>query len=525
MATPSRPQFFCTRPDGTLTPLVALDELPTSISIRGVSRNLSAGETQGMTSCGLAAQRSEPWSVDGVAHSSEAGKEPFTDVHGFLLQVITNSNIPESMRTSAQAILFRGIDQHGIASEGAPSSALSPAAPTFYAKNHQMGNRNGPGSKKEYCSYWIRHGECCLYKHEMPVDMAMIEKLGLRDIPRWYREKYNVASLLQSDQARPHLAITDQHPMRALPSPDSPADSCASNTINANSKPKTSPQFNKSPPRGPANRAGQNGFGNYNHNRGGGRNGASNGFHSSNWKGSHRGGRNRNMGSIRQGFTGGRDGNRSADCSPVMGSPSIACEYGGFSNSLVRTPTTPAAVPATASITASTPGHIGAPMAANQSLLDDGNSHNRNFYWRLSELTECDEDMFDDASIKATDPHPRVQPLHMFPRGSNPSSNGGMMAHASPAISFDSNFSAFGRSDITRNVSAGSGSQSTAQMSFGPSTPQLGDLHIAENAPLTSAETRVTWGPIGGPILKRTSPPTESIVPFFGPYSNNPHTG
>ena len=50
MATPSRPQFFCTRPDGTLTPLVALDELPTSVTIRGISRTLNAGETQGMTS-------------------------------------------------------------------------------------------------------------------------------------------------------------------------------------------------------------------------------------------------------------------------------------------------------------------------------------------------------------------------------------------------------------------------------------------------------------------------------------------
>jgi hypothetical protein len=37
----------------------------------------------------------------------------------------------------------------------------------------------------------------CLYKHEMPTDIFMLEKLGLRDIPRWYREKFNVPSLLQ----------------------------------------------------------------------------------------------------------------------------------------------------------------------------------------------------------------------------------------------------------------------------------------------------------------------------------------
>jgi hypothetical protein len=91
--------------------------------------------------------------------------------------------------------------------------------------------------KKEFCSYWIRHGECdyqqqgeypshpshpnnrhddanpssagCLYKHEMPTDPALLEKLGLRDIPRWYREKYGVPSLLphgHRSQANNHQA-------------------------------------------------------------------------------------------------------------------------------------------------------------------------------------------------------------------------------------------------------------------------------------------------------------------------------
>lgn len=36
----------------------------------------------------------------------------------------------------------------------------------------------------------------CLYKHEMPTDPAMLDKLGLRDIPRWYRDKFSVPSIL-----------------------------------------------------------------------------------------------------------------------------------------------------------------------------------------------------------------------------------------------------------------------------------------------------------------------------------------
>ena len=79
--------------------------------------------------------------------------------------------------------------------------------------------------KKEYCSYWLRRGECdyqqqgknsfatlllltsniieigCLYKHEMPQDRAILAKLGLRDIPRWYREKHGLISFHGYDAA------------------------------------------------------------------------------------------------------------------------------------------------------------------------------------------------------------------------------------------------------------------------------------------------------------------------------------
>jgi hypothetical protein len=145
MATPGRPQFFCTRPDGTLTPLVAVDELPTNVTIRGVSRTLNAGETQGMTSCGLANRRPEPWSVDGVTRSSERDgdkKESVPDMHSLLLQVLTNKNVPDHMRASAQAILFQGVEgSNRLAGQGTPTNGLSPTAPSFYAKGHH-GNKH-----------------------------------------------------------------------------------------------------------------------------------------------------------------------------------------------------------------------------------------------------------------------------------------------------------------------------------------------------------------------------------------------
>jgi hypothetical protein len=58
--------------------------------------------------------------------------------------------------------------------------------------------------KKLYCSYWLRHGECdylqqgCKYLHVMPTDVETLNRCGLRDIPRWYRNQMQQQS--QRDQ-------------------------------------------------------------------------------------------------------------------------------------------------------------------------------------------------------------------------------------------------------------------------------------------------------------------------------------
>lgn len=86
--------------------------------------------------------------------------------------------------------------------------------------------------KKEYCSFWIRNGECdyeqqggsnlttisaqpyqsltrsnigCKFKHEMPHDPAVLSKLCLRDIPKWYRDKHHVRSLRSGEWKSPRV--------------------------------------------------------------------------------------------------------------------------------------------------------------------------------------------------------------------------------------------------------------------------------------------------------------------------------
>ena len=45
--------FFIVRPDGTKTPLIAVDELPSNFHILGVPPSISDAQTQGMVSLGL----------------------------------------------------------------------------------------------------------------------------------------------------------------------------------------------------------------------------------------------------------------------------------------------------------------------------------------------------------------------------------------------------------------------------------------------------------------------------------------
>ncbi|KAL4920001.1 hypothetical protein BDW62DRAFT_216554 [Aspergillus aurantiobrunneus] len=235
MSSSLRPQFFCTRPNGTLTPVVAVDELPVHVTIRGAPRVLSPNETQGMTSLGTVNPRGQLYSVDGVVPaasrpSSTGGPSQRSrnhDLQSELLKILADDNIPIHQRSALSALLQQGFPQNWQMTN----------TPTGWLVPNINGGSPGSGSgqqthfrnvKKEYCSYWIRHGECdyqqqgCLYKHEMPHDRSMLEKLGLRDIPRWYREKYNIPSVLPNGHghSRPHSANgpswKDEVPLKSI---------------------------------------------------------------------------------------------------------------------------------------------------------------------------------------------------------------------------------------------------------------------------------------------------------------------
>ncbi|WEW57621.1 hypothetical protein PRK78_003088 [Emydomyces testavorans] len=180
-----RPQFFVSRQDGSLTALIAVDELPPLMSIRGVPRLLSQNDTQGMTSLGSANHRGQFYVVDCFTQGSANANN---NIGEFKTMPSAPKAILEPVLTLEPLVLKQNGNRNG----------------KELAKNNSTSRHNKSASKKEYCSFWIRHGECdyqqqgCIFKHEMPCDPAALEKLGLRDIPRWYREKHNVKSIAAS---------------------------------------------------------------------------------------------------------------------------------------------------------------------------------------------------------------------------------------------------------------------------------------------------------------------------------------
>jgi len=132
MASPLRPQHFISRHNGVLTALIAVDELPPSIAIRGVPRVLSQSDTHGMTSLGMVNARGQFYIVDGLSH------DPVHDGNS----VHTCGNL-DVVGFSSSVTRFGGDEE---VRQTAPSTQLHGATPIWNATSHspswRSGNRN-----------------------------------------------------------------------------------------------------------------------------------------------------------------------------------------------------------------------------------------------------------------------------------------------------------------------------------------------------------------------------------------------
>ncbi|EZF79893.1 hypothetical protein H110_08245 [Trichophyton rubrum MR1448] len=203
MAMPLRPLHFLSREDGTLTALVAVDELPHYVSIRGVPRTLNHSDTQGMTSLGTVKSRGQFYLIDSAIQHTPKSVGEKTNNSGRQVVAAAARGLEDfgqlataPQNPTADASAGQNPDWTLVTTGGAQTSTKHSSG-----HRHGKGGQNGNSAKKEYCSFWLRHGECdyqqqgCIFKHEMPTDKPTLDKLGLRDIPRWYREKHGVKGL------------------------------------------------------------------------------------------------------------------------------------------------------------------------------------------------------------------------------------------------------------------------------------------------------------------------------------------
>ncbi|TKA83942.1 hypothetical protein B0A55_00242 [Friedmanniomyces simplex] len=97
----------------------------------------------------------------------------------------TSAKTPDSTQSIIDAILSTTSGAQEASRLGYISKTYLPPPPSGMQPNAE---------KKEYCTFWIRTGECdytqqgCLYKHEMP-DRGTLERIGFRGVPRWWVER------------------------------------------------------------------------------------------------------------------------------------------------------------------------------------------------------------------------------------------------------------------------------------------------------------------------------------------------
>ncbi|KAJ5640628.1 Zinc finger CCCH-type [Penicillium herquei] len=148
---------FCARPSGDITSMICVDDLPDGMTIDGAPRKLSPAETQGMTSCGMMPKRPEPWMIN---HDNKPpvhnGRNGLDQLKSFLYELMEDDAVPSGHRDTIGKLMSEFSD------EPIPSNALIKISPTLTTSSNSSYNRRqarGYG-RKEYCSYWIRHGEC-----------------------------------------------------------------------------------------------------------------------------------------------------------------------------------------------------------------------------------------------------------------------------------------------------------------------------------------------------------------------------
>jgi hypothetical protein len=309
----------------------------------------------------------------------------------------------------------------------------------------------------------------------MPLDADLLDKLGLRDIPRWYRDKFGVESLIhpvQQQRATPRLAITEQ------PQPASPAIQYPSST-SLELKSSAPQAKQRSPPRGPS------------HSRGS-RNQA--------WKGRQAKGKNVNPSPVNEPIASLQSSGYESVSTPDR--LSAFAGYAGFAQG-------GAFGTAMAPITNPAPFAMPALINTSTNLVDTGSSH-RSPTVNADNLT-MDKDPFEhgfaesSTAVDKTHLKSKSRRLYETHKSNNNSSIDGGVKLPSNLLHEYGAFSAL--ADLDDNVNkSGRGTDDSSmsnQATRASSKSPLSDI-VSESDPLEENDIRDAWGPVGSPVNQFT---------------------
>lgn len=126
MSSVPRPRHFITRPDGTMTPLIALDEMPDDVRIINVPTTLTPEQTVGMMSMGLEPKGTGKYSVEVTDDESVAGESVAVD-ESMVAPPVPTATKPGSVEPgtkSSPASTFKDLkhSQHAVQEEPSASN-------------------------------------------------------------------------------------------------------------------------------------------------------------------------------------------------------------------------------------------------------------------------------------------------------------------------------------------------------------------------------------------------------------------
>ena len=205
------------RKDHHYVPLVAVDELPSWIKLKGVPMSLHSQEVLdlGMSNCGYHPRTNDDCyqvELSGIL----AELQPYNVLEGY--EAGESSNSQNSSTTDGKVFMAPDkngeewkTDSHPMGKEKTHVKGVQviPFTPgQFIILNLKQAKvaglkmyprvpvikqgTSGTLGRKIYCSYWLRTGNCnfeqqgCKFRHEIPSDEGTRNMIGFRDCPDWW---------------------------------------------------------------------------------------------------------------------------------------------------------------------------------------------------------------------------------------------------------------------------------------------------------------------------------------------------